>query len=316
MPPPAKTALNILFVSAVLFLISTLPTFSPENILTLTSSRLQTPNDVLFTRLASLRPNGTLTADDELLKPRIASIDARCLYLTYGPDTVTHCPFCTSDEPTSYLYYSLPLLALPHLLHLCILGLATSNGIAGKHGNRWRTCAAVCGSALAAIDIYLFATRDWKANARVFRPEDLTHFFWRMRTVRGVAVAGADCLLAALLYLSATNRMFATSVTNAERVETVLRTMEQSRGKLSALGIMKNVIVRDEGLSAQGREYWKREKLVMGEVMDEREVVEGVRDALEKGRVSVQRVEDEARKYADGIVVQSAPETVPAQDLH
>ncbi|KAL8815470.1 MAG: hypothetical protein Q9191_008466 [Dirinaria sp. TL-2023a] len=88
--PPArvKRSLNILFISALLFLLSTLPIFSPENILLATSSRLQTPNDVLFTRLASLRPNKTLTASDELLKPRLASIDARCLYLTYGPDTL------------------------------------------------------------------------------------------------------------------------------------------------------------------------------------------------------------------------------------
>ena len=163
---------------------------------------------------------------------------------------------------------------------------------------------------LALIDIYAFATRDWKSNARAFYYEDLVHFFWTMRTIRGVAIAGLDCVVAGLLYLSSTNRMFGTSITNAERMENVLRTMEQSRVKLSALGIMKNVIVRDEGLSAKGKEYWRKEKVIMGEVMDEREVVEGVRDALEKGRVSVQRVEEEARRYAEGIVVQNIPEGI------
>ena len=128
-----------------------------------------------------------------------------------------------------------------------------------------------------------------------------------MRTARGIAIAAADCLFALLLYVSSTNRLFGLAVTNAERVESVLRTMEQSRGKLAALGIVTNAVVRDEGLSARGREYWRREKVVMGEVMDEREVVDGVRDALEKGRVSVQTVEEEARRYAEGIVVQSAP---------
>ena len=124
-----------------------------------------------------------------------------------------------------------------------------------------------------------------------------------MRTTRALTISVFDILFAGLLYLSSTNRLFGQSISNAERVENVLKTMEQTRGKLSALGIVKNVVVRDEGLGGKGKEYWKREKVVMGEVMDEREVVEGVRDALEK-RVNVQNVEEEARKWAEGIVVQ------------
>ena len=84
--------------------------------------------------------------------------------------------------------------------------------------------------------------------------------------------------------------------------------LEQSRGKLVALGIVKNAIVRDEGLSEKGRGYWRREKMVMGEVMEEGEVVEGVRNALGggegggQGRVQIGRVEEEAGRYAEGIV--------------
>lgn len=156
---------------------------------------------------------------------------------------------------------------------------------------------------MAVWELYAFGTHDWKANARVLRPEDLSHFFWTMRTVRGVGIAGFDIFFAGLLFLSSTNRLFGQAVTNAERVEGVLKTMEQTRGKLSALGIVKNVVVRDERLAGKGVEYWRREKVVMGEVMDEREVVEGVRDALEN-RVRVQSVEEEARRWAEGIVVQ------------
>lgn len=156
---------------------------------------------------------------------------------------------------------------------------------------------------MAVCEVYAFATHDWKANARVVRPEELGHFFWAMRTLRGIGIAGFDVLFAGLLYLSSTNRLFGQSVTNAERVESVLKMMEQTRGKLSALGIVKNVVARDEGLRGKGAEYWRREKVVMGEVMDEREVVEGVRDALEK-RVRVQTVEEEAKRWAEGIVVQ------------
>lgn len=96
--------------------------------------------------------------------------------------------------------------------------------------------------------------------------------------------------------------MFGVPVSTAERVEGVLKVMEQGRGKLAALGVVKNVVYRDEGLSERGRGYWRREKVVMGEVMDEREVVEGVRNALEGGRVKVEEVEREAGRYAEGIV--------------
>jgi len=156
---------------------------------------------------------------------------------------------------------------------------------------------------MAVCEVYAVATHDWKANARAVRPEELGHFFWTMRTVRGLGIAGMDVLFAGLLYLSSTNRLFGQEVTNAERVEAVLKTMEQTRGKMSALGIVKNVVARDEGLRGRGAEYWRRERVVMGEVMDEREVVEGVRDALEN-RVRVQSVEEEARRWAEGIVVQ------------
>lgn len=123
-----------------------------------------------------------------------------------------------------------------------------------------------------------------------------------MRTLRGIAIAGTDCFLALLLYLSSTNRLFGHQITTAERVETALKAMERTRGKLAALGTVKNVIVRDEGLGRRGAEYWRREKVIMTEVMDEREVVEGVRDALEK-RVQVQNVDEEARRWAESFVV-------------
>lgn len=295
-----RNALNILFVFAVLALISSLPTFYPENIFTVTSSRIQTPNDVLFTRLAALRPQGFTTELDDTLRPRLASIDSRCLYLTYGPDVLANCPFCSSDDARSYFYYALPTLLLPHLLHLIVLGLATST-VSGYEGNRWRTQAAIIGAVLALGDCYVVGARDWKANARTVRAEDLDHFYWRMRTIRGLILALVDAGFAGLLWATSTNRLLAVPPAPAERIESVAKVLESVRGRLSAVGIVRNAVVRDEALRKKTELYWKKEGEVMGEVMDEREVVEGVRAALESGRVSVQKLEEEARMYAEGI---------------
>ncbi|KAL9100475.1 MAG: hypothetical protein Q9163_004148, partial [Psora crenata] len=306
LPRPLHHSLNILFFSALLAFLSTLPLFTPENIFSRTSSRLQTPNDVLFTRLASIRrqqPGGGgvgLTEEDNKLRPKLASLDSRLLYLTYGPDVLTHCAFCSPDEPSTYLYYALPSLLLPHLLHLFALGLATSNAIAGKAANRWRTTAAMAGLVVAVVECYSLAAYDWKANARALRPEEYVLFFWRMRTVRGSAICLADILLAAILYLSGTNRMFVTPLTSAERMEVALRLLEQARGKLNAVGILRNAVVRDEGLRRRTDAYWVNEGKIMGEVMDEREVIEGVRSAL-SSRVQMARVEEDARRFAEGI---------------
>ena len=113
-------------------------------------------------------------------------------------------------------------------------------------------------------------------------------------------MALADVLVAGLLWLSSTNRMFVVPPSAAERMETAMRVLENARAKLHAVGIMRNVVARDEGLRRKAEAYWRREGQVMGEVMDEREVVEGVRNAL-SGRIQVAKVEEDARKYAEGI---------------
>ncbi|KAL9073236.1 MAG: hypothetical protein Q9161_003068 [Pseudevernia consocians] len=299
-PGPVSKSLTILFISAALALVSTLPYFAPENIFTTTSSRLQTSNDVLFTRLNLARGVSGLTEADSILRPKLASLDARLLYLTYGPDVLTNCPFCTSDEPLTYFCYALPSITLPHLLHTFALGLATSSAISGAYGKRWRTFVTIVGIGLAVVECYLVGSYEWKANARAVRPEQYILFFWRMRVFRGILMALADVLVAGLLWLSSTNRMFVIPPSAAERMETAMRVLENARGKLHAVGIMRNVVVRDEGLRRTTEAYWRKEGQVMGEVMDEREVVEGVRNAL-SGRIQVAKVEEEARIYAEGI---------------
>lgn len=300
-PSGVSHALNILFISTFLFLASTLPTFSPENIFALTSSRLQTPNDVLFTRLGALRAGATLTESDRILRLRLSSLDARCLYFTYGPDVLTHCPFCVSDEPNTYFYYALPSLLLPHLIHLFVLGLATSSVLAGKYGSRWRTSAVAVGVVLALFECYYVGTHDSKANARVIRAEDLDLFHWRMRTIRGIIIAVIDAGLAFVLWAASTNRIFAVPPSPSERINASLKVLENVRARLAALGVVSNVVVRDEGLRKRGVDYWRREGQVMAQVMDDKEVVDGVRNAL-ANRINVATVEEDAKKFAETLL--------------
>lgn len=158
------------------------------------------------------------------------------------------------------------------------------------------------GAAFTLVNCYWVGTHDSKANSRVLRPEDLDLFYWRMRTLRGISICVADAILALLIWAASTNRIFAVPPNTAERMEAAMKVLENMRARLGAVGIVRNVVARDKGLRQRGEAYWTREGRVMEEVMADREVVDGMRNAL-SGRVSVSKVEEEARKYADGIVV-------------
>lgn len=160
---------------------------------------------------------------------------------------------------------------------------------------------------MAFIDAYLIFTFDYKRNARVFHTSDYVLFFWRMRVFRGVFVAVSDVVLAGLLYLSSTNRLFVVPPSPAERTESALKLLELARGKMNAVGILRNAVVRDEALRKRTEAYWIKEGKIMSEVMDEREVVEGVRNALES-RVQVSKLEQDASNFAEAIIVPPGPQ--------
>ncbi|KAI9674361.1 MAG: hypothetical protein M1829_003763 [Trizodia sp. TS-e1964] len=297
LPPPAMRALNILFVCAVLALLSTLPYFAPENIYQRTSSRLQAPLNVLFSRLAGQRP---LSDEDDLLKGKLVSQEGRLLYLTYGPEPLINCLYCNSDRPSSYLHYSLPSLLLPHLLHVAVLGLLTSSIFTGPLGSRWRTAFTVAGIVLAVADVSLLASYNYRGNQTALKLEHVDFFHWRMRIYRGVAIASVDAFLALLLYLSGTNRFFVSLPTAAERLESTTRVMESMKGKLQAVSLMRNMIVRDDELREKNDRHWLADKKMMGEIFEDAAVANGVRAAI--GRVDVPAVASSASQYVDNIV--------------
>ena len=297
-----RYTLNILFAAATLAFISTLPPFTPENILARTSSRIQIPANVLWERVAALRPNRSLTELDEKLRSRLVTVDARCFYLVYGPDVVGNCPFCNSDEPSSYFYYAVPTILFPHLLNLAALGLSTSSAIAGKEGSRWRLHVTILGTILALGELFMYYTYDRKVNARATRSEDLFPFHWKMRLAQGLGLAIVDISFAGLLWLTSTNRLFVAPLTAAERLDHAIRQLETTSGKLTAVGVVRNATVRNQNLRNANDAYWKREGDVMEEVMAEREVVNDMRGALSSGRINLPRVEKEAGLYADNII--------------
>ena len=301
-------ALNILFTFALVTLsISLIPSLTPENIFKLTGSRLQTPTNVLFTRLASHRP---LTARDEALRAKFVSLDSRLLYAMLGPDVLADCLFCSSSgndgqsSRTSYIGYALPSLLAPHLLHLAILGLVTSAPLLGRQqAGTWRNHAAVVGVALAAVDVWLLSSYEPTGNARATRLADVDFFYWKMRVVRLLCLAGVDAAFGLGIWLTATGRWRVDGDDKAgvlERVERVAGVTEAAGSKMAAVGALRNAICRDPGLRERWVGYWVEEEAVMRQVYEDREVVDAVKSAL--GRVDVDAVTRQAGQYAESIL--------------
>jgi len=296
-PPPILRALIILLITAIGFLLTTL--YSPENIFTLTSSRLQIPTDVLFNRIQALRPG--LTAADEALRSKIVSLESRLLYFQFGPDVIRDCQFCNAENSQSFVYYALPSITAPHLFNLCVLALVTSGLFTGKEGAIWRTTATYAALAVMIADIYVVSSYNKQGNAKATRLEDIDTFFWRMRGYRFLLLAGIDGMIGWLLYLSSTNRAFVTLPSPAERVENATRTIELTRNKLQYIGLLQNTVSRDAELRDKKQDYWVREVGMVQQAMEDPEVMEGVRNAL-GSRINIANVEAEAEGYARNIV--------------
>ncbi|KAF2100467.1 hypothetical protein NA57DRAFT_54552 [Rhizodiscina lignyota] len=301
LPPSAQRALNILFLSTLIFLVLSLPTFAPENIFTLTQSRIQTSTDVVFARLKALRGENGLTDADLALKDRFQTRDGRLLYFQFGPDPLANCPFCATDTPRSFFLYALPAMLIPHLVHLIILGLCTSELVAGPDAARWRSQAAMLGAGLAVVEAAVVGRWDYTANVSATTRLDISHFFWTARTIRYVALAAADLCFSGVIYLSATRRAFVSPhAAPSERVEDITRVVEAHSQKLGALGALRNAVMRDKGLRERLEYYWTQEAMVMAEVGDDAEVVAGLQKAA--GTMDLMGVERRAGEIAAGIL--------------
>ncbi|PNS19558.1 hypothetical protein CAC42_7402 [Sphaceloma murrayae] len=295
----ASISLNILLLTALAFLLSTLPLFSPSNIFAATSSRLQAPTGVLFTRLSNLH---TLSPTEQRLRVVFekGGLEARLLYLKFGPDVLQGCTFVdhkAEDAATVLFAYALPAILTPHLIHLGVLGLTTAKGITGADGARWRTAAVVAGLAALLVEVTVVGWYDHQDNSKAKTLGELNFFYWKLRVVRGLVLAAVDALLGWMVWLASTGRAFVQPLSGAEKVEGITREVEGTLVKMRGLGTMRNVVYRNSGMRGAVERYWVHEGEVMRSVVEDREVAQAMTNVLES--TNVEQLGREAGEHVD-----------------
>lgn len=310
--------LNILFVTGVIALLSTLPTFAPENIFQKTGSRLQIPTDTLFYRLSKIRD---ITPNDEILRARLASKEGRLTYANFGPKPLVECSWCSSEEAKTYLFYALPTLALPHLLHIAVLGVVTSSYFS-PFGSVWRTQATVAGLALFLAELYFVgvSTSDRDANTLARLPADVVWTHWRLNLWRGIGIAFVDAWLGYVIFLTGTGRWTAglDGLHVQEKLETLNKASELVYARLHSENFLRQTVLRNKDLREKSFEFWTAEERVGKEIMLDEEV-KNVRANL---TLNITQLTEEAAQKSEGMLntintwrglPTQVPQTSPAQ---
>jgi hypothetical protein len=297
-PPGIRLSLNLLYAVVIAYLVATLPYFSPPNIYHDTSSRLAIPTNVLFNRLNAVR-QGNLTPLDITLKDKFSEASSAfgLLYAAYGPYVVANCPFCSSDDTSTYTTYALPAIFAPHLFHIFFLGLVTSSFISGVEGSRWRMHATVVGISLALLECFLVMRNDYKLNSTKIQLKDVDFFYWKLRIWRLLAFAGLDAIFGWVLWLTATNRWLVKPPSVYQQLTDTLVTLHSMHGKYATLSRMRNAILRDDELREASMAYWAREPRIMEEIHQNREVIDAKRVAL--SRLDPEKLRQGAENWVD-----------------
>ncbi|KAL5334439.1 hypothetical protein BJX70DRAFT_378279 [Aspergillus crustosus] len=318
LPAKASRALNILFFSILAFLLLSHPSnpFSlGPSIFALTRSRINTPSETIFSRLTRLRD---LTEADTLLRSKFNSKDARRIYLRFGEKALTQCQFCKLDNPNTYALFYYPVNSMiPHLLHMAVVGIATSTTFAGRDAARWRTKFTIAGLLLAVVDLYVVFMYDpIKAGSAAVRDGVAVPgaVFQRMAVLRPLGLAVFDVALAGFIYVTATNRWFFSPPSQADEVDKIvsatLATLTGASSKLHAASVTRNAVVRDKVLKDRDDAYWREVVAMDGEglsgapsgVWEEEEVVRAMSRAMAgQGGVDLVKLGVSAAEYVNGV---------------
>ncbi|KAK6509948.1 hypothetical protein TWF481_004665 [Arthrobotrys musiformis] len=297
----SRFGLNVLTVAVFLAIASSSSYFQSENLIVATGTRLLlTSNDVLLRRVENLRLRQGLQGlldEDVMLLHTLRTREGRLLYAAYGPKPLTECSWCSISDPSSYLYYSAPTIATPHILNIAILGFVTSS-LSSKAARSFRVPATMAGLGVALGEFVFLYNYDFLQNTQAATLEGVDWYHWRLLTYRGLAIAGVDCLLGVMMYLSATGRYGFSGVSDLEKIEVLSKSLDVGLSHVRTSLFVKSTTTRNESSLNSVSEFWKAEAANRRNVASQLEETKS--QVLE--RVNLNSINDEAFKFTSNLI--------------
>lgn len=330
--------LLILIVSAVAYLVIYIPLAKSANpnILQLADARMQTPGEVIKSRITKLyAPEGTealwtsaalykmpwglsrtakfSTPDDwERLFNRLLTLDGRALYAAYGTAPYLYCDFCRTDVPLTFFTYSLPTIAVPHLIALLVILVVTKGPkkyLSTVQAQQWTTLYStivICGMFADAFLLYRYPispTYFYNKNA-----PDLSHVFFSFSEYvlyRGVYLATLLSSLAVVLWLGATGRAFDNTFSADGYYRTTQRLaqlLDLDINKLRVATLLHSDVIASNGDFRKVYEQWGANSQEFMKKMEEDEnVKEAKSNAKQRKQAILKTVEVEAKALVEKI---------------
>lgn len=119
--------------------------------------------------------------------------------------------------------------------------------------------------------------------------------------MRMLSFAAVDAIIGFGIWLTATGRWRLEGDVNlSERIERIIATNASIESKLTAVGALRNAIFRTPSLRDQNLDHYTNEEAIMGEIYEDRDVVDAVNSAL--SRIDVDAITQQAAQYSESIL--------------
>lgn len=222
-------------------------------------------------------------------------------------------------------------MLLPHFLHFLVIGLATSGAITSPMAARSRIRFLLPALGLLAADIYLNTLFSPYPAFITPTSQPATSLFTLLKIVRPLSICLLDALFTLYIWATTTNRFIffpflvdpnsaanpsieALQAQAQDLVRTSALALQQAQGKLRAVNVARNAVVRDRDLKERESQYWTEVRDVEAEdsgVWQDEEVQAAIAKVYGMGGIDVPKARKDTGSFVDGVTknLEHAPQS-------
>jgi len=168
---------------------------------------------------------------------------------------------------------------------------------------RWRKTAIILGFGLFIAEMGILTIQDHLVNSAATKYEDILLLYWTLRKYRIVTMASMDLLLALAIWLTATGRAFGRVKTKGEKMNEIIERQEYMLFKLRGLGMVKNVLYRNEELRKVVGQFCVENEMKRQALLEDENVVTAINTV--KSKMDMKKVDVETDMHINALLPKS-----------